>query len=104
MGKELQNIWNVKVKTIPLVADSLGATLKQFGNRFKLIRITAGAALLEYRFLKSKATGCGSISTVFSGIVLLYVSSIIIIMIIIIKSLFNVGHICIHSLNKKSLS
>ena len=50
MGKELQNIWNVKVKTIPLVADSLGATLKQFGNRFELIRITAGAALLEYSF------------------------------------------------------
>ena len=29
--------------------------------------------------MKSKATGCGSISTVFSGIVLLSVSSIIII-------------------------
>ena len=40
---------------------------------------------LEYleRFLKSKATGCGSTSTVFSGIVLC-VSSIIIIIIIII--------------------
>ena len=41
--------------------------------------------------MKSKATGCGSISTVFSSIVLLYVSSttattiIIIIIIIIIK-------------------
>ena len=35
-------------------------------------------------FLKSKATGCGSISTVFSNIVLLCVSSIIIIIIIII--------------------
>ena len=41
---------------------------------------------LEYRerFLKSKATGCGSISTVFSSIVLLCVSSITIIIIIII--------------------
>ena len=34
--------------------------------------------------MKSKATGCGSISTVFSSIVLLCVSSIIIIIIIII--------------------
>ena len=34
--------------------------------------------------MKSKATGCGSISTVFSSIVLLYVSSVIIIMIMII--------------------
>ena len=34
--------------------------------------------------MKSKATGCGSISTVFSNIVLLCVSTIIIIVIIII--------------------
>ena len=34
--------------------------------------------------MKSKATGCGSISTVFSSIVLLCISSIIIIIIIII--------------------
>ena len=34
--------------------------------------------------MKSKASGCGSILTVFSGIVLLCVSSIIIIIIIII--------------------
>ena len=34
--------------------------------------------------MKSKATGCGSISTVFSSIVLLCVNSIIIIIIIII--------------------
>ena len=41
---------------------------------------------LEYweRFLKSKAIGCGSISKVFSSVVLLCVSSIIIIIIIII--------------------
>ena len=36
------------------------------------------------RFLKSKATGCGSISTVFSSIVLMFVSSITIITIAII--------------------
>ena len=34
--------------------------------------------------MKSKATGCGSISTVFSSIVLLFVSSITVIIIIII--------------------
>ena len=34
--------------------------------------------------MKSKATGCGSISTVFSNIVLLCVSSIIIVIILII--------------------
>ena len=36
--------------------------------------------------MKSKATGCGSISTVFSSIVLLCVSTIIIIIIIIINN------------------
>ena len=36
--------------------------------------------------MKSKATGCGSISTVFSSIVLLCVNSIIIIIIIIINN------------------
>ena len=34
--------------------------------------------------MKSKATGCGSISTVFSNIVLLHVSSIILIIIMMI--------------------
>ena len=37
--------------------------------------------------MKSKATGCGSISTVFSGIVLLCVSSIIIIVIHILANI-----------------
>ena len=37
LGRELQKIWNVKVKIIPLVVGSLGATLKQFGNRLKQI-------------------------------------------------------------------
>ena len=40
LGKELQKIWNVKVKIIPLVVGSLGAIPKQFGNRLKLIGIT----------------------------------------------------------------
>ena len=80
LGEELPKIWNVKVKIIPLVVGSLGAIPKQLGNRLKQIGITAETAQvqlylewLEYwkRFLKSKATGCGSISTVFSSIVLL---------------------------------
>ena len=44
LGRELQKIWNVKVKIIPLGVDSLGAIPKQFGNRLKQIGITAGAA------------------------------------------------------------
>ena len=35
LERELQKIWNVKVKTIPLVVSSLGALPKQFGNRLK---------------------------------------------------------------------
>ena len=83
MGRELEKIWNVKVKIIPLVVGSLGAIPKQFGNRLKQIGITVGTAQVQKtvllgtaRFLKSKTTGCGSISTVFSSIVLLCVSSI----------------------------
>ena len=34
-GRELQKIWNVKVKIIALVVGSLGAIPKQFGNRLK---------------------------------------------------------------------
>ena len=67
--------------------------------------------------MKSKATGCGSISTVFSSLALLCVSSIIIIIIIIIiimmmmimiivtiiiiitKYLFHVGYIITHTEN-----
>ena len=44
LGRELQKIWNVKVKIITLVAGSLGTTPKQFGNRLKQIGITAGTA------------------------------------------------------------
>ena len=44
MGRELQKIWNVKVKIIPLVASSLGAVPKQFRNRLKQIGITVGTA------------------------------------------------------------
>ena len=44
LGRELQKIWNVKVRILPLVVGSLGAIHKQFGNRFKQISITAGTA------------------------------------------------------------
>ena len=37
LGRELQKIWNVTVKIIPLVVGSLGAIPKQFGNRLKQI-------------------------------------------------------------------
>ena len=44
LGRELQEIWNVKVKIIPLVVGSLGAIPKQFCNRLKQIGIAAGTA------------------------------------------------------------
>ena len=39
---ELQKIWNVKLKIIPLVVGSLGAIPKQFGSRLKQTGITVG--------------------------------------------------------------
>ena len=47
LERELQKIWNVKVKIIPLVVGSLGAIPKQFGNRLKHIGITAGTAQVQ---------------------------------------------------------
>ena len=47
MGRELQKIWNVKVKIIPLVVGSLGVVPKRFGNRFKQIGMTAGTAQFQ---------------------------------------------------------
>ena len=44
LGRELQKIWNVKVKIIPLVVGSLGAIPKQFGDRLKQIGIAVGTA------------------------------------------------------------
>ena len=41
LRRELQKIWNVRVKIIPLVVGSLGAIPKQFGNRLKETGITA---------------------------------------------------------------
>ena len=47
LGRELQKIWNVQVKIIPLVVGSLGAIPKQFGNRLRQIGITAGTAQVQ---------------------------------------------------------
>ena len=44
---ELQRIWSVEVKIIPLVVGPLGAIPKQFGNRLKQIGITAGTAQVQ---------------------------------------------------------
>ena len=50
LGKELQKIWNVKVKIIPMVVCSLGAIPKQVGNRLKEIGITTGTAKFRRQF------------------------------------------------------
>ena len=47
LGRELQKIWNVKVKIIPLVVGSLGVIPKQFGNRLKQIGIAVGATQVQ---------------------------------------------------------
>ena len=55
------------MKIIPSVVGSLGAILKQFGNRLKQIGITTETAqvqkivLLGTAGILRKATGCGSI-------------------------------------------
>ena len=55
LGRELQKIWNVKLKTIPLVVGSLGAIPQQFGNRLKRISITAGTAQVQRTVLLETA-------------------------------------------------
>ena len=51
LGRELQKIWNVKVRIKPLVVGSLGAIPKPFGNRLKQIGITAGTSQVQKRVL-----------------------------------------------------
>ena len=55
LRRELQKIWNVKVKIIPLVVGSLGAIPKQYGNRMKQIGITAGTAQVQKTVLLETA-------------------------------------------------
>ena len=47
LERELQKIWNVKVKIIALVVDSLGAIPKQLGNGLHRIGITVRVAQVE---------------------------------------------------------
>ena len=55
LGRELQKIWNVKVKIIPLVIGSLGAIPKQCGNRLKQIGIAIGTAQVQKTVLLGRA-------------------------------------------------
>ena len=55
MGRELQKIWNVKGKIIPLVVGSLGAIPKQFRNRLKQIGIAVGTVQVQKRVLLGTA-------------------------------------------------
>ena len=55
MGRELEKIWNVKVKIIPLVVGTLGAIPKQFDNRLKQICIAAGTAQVQKTVLLGTA-------------------------------------------------
>ena len=55
LGRELQKIWNVKVKIIPLVLGPSGAIPKHFGNRLKQFGITAGTAQVQKTVLLGTA-------------------------------------------------
>ena len=55
LGRELQKIWNVKMKIVLLVVGSLGATPQQSGNRLKLIGITVGTAQVQKSVLLGMA-------------------------------------------------
>ena len=55
LGRELQKIWNVIVKTRPLVLGSLCAIPKQFGNRLKQTGITLGTAQVQKTVLLGAA-------------------------------------------------
>ena len=55
LRRELQKIWNVKVKIILLVVGFLVAIPKQFGNRLKQIGITEGTAQVQKTVLLGTA-------------------------------------------------
>ena len=57
LGRELQKMWNVRVKIIALVVGFLGAMPKQFGDRLKQIGITAGTPQVQ----KAVLLGAGRI-------------------------------------------
>ena len=55
LGRELQKIWNVKVKIIPSVVGSFGAIPKQFGSTLKRIGISVGIAQVQKTVLLGTA-------------------------------------------------
>ena len=55
LGRELQKIWNIKVKIIPLVVGSLGAIPKQSGNRLKQIGVAVGTVQVQKTVLLGMA-------------------------------------------------
>ena len=55
LRRELQKIWNVKVKIIPLVVGSLGAIPKQLGNRLKETGIKAETGQVQKTVLLGTA-------------------------------------------------
>ena len=55
LRRELQKIWSVKVRIIPLVVGSLVAIPKQFGNRLKQIGVAEGAAQIQKTILLGMA-------------------------------------------------
>ena len=50
MGRDLQKVWNIKVKILPLAVGSLGVIPKQVGNRLKQIGITTRRAQFQKIF------------------------------------------------------
>ena len=55
LARELQKLWNVRVKVIPLVVGALGAIPKQFGKRLKDIGITAEISQVQKTVLLGTA-------------------------------------------------
>ena len=55
LRRELQKIWNVRVKIISLAVGSLGAIPKQFGNRPKEIGVTAEIGQVQKTVLLGRA-------------------------------------------------
>ena len=61
LERDLQKMWNVKVKIIPIVVGSLGAIPKKIGNRLKQIGIAAGTAQVQKTVLFGTARLLGKV-------------------------------------------
>ena len=60
LRRELKKIWNVRLKIIPLVVGSLGATAKQFSKRLKETDITAEKWQVQLTVLLGTANKLGN--------------------------------------------